>query len=421
MKFKQIENLNPLLFKLPVNKLRNGYFSDKDCVSAKDVLFKENNNSKILMEFSVNSAGVACGIEEAVLILKLCTGYYRDSQKAQDLFENLKQIDLKIRSTNNIDELKELNNKKLEITAELNNLWEDKSSEITIKCLNDGDRFEKGEPILIIEGIAKYFIYLETVIQGVLTRGTSIATAVDKIISVSNNKPILFYSARYDHFLNQTIDGYAAIKAGAFGVSTEANAYIYGVKSIESVSNTLIGCYEGLISDAAFAYDKATDNLIKRIIVVSWNNDSINDAIKLVNNFYNKYYKKDGKKLSDVIGSGRNKIWAVRFDNLINIRDFSVTPINSKSLGTSAELIWLARKKFDEFGLNDLKIVASGGFDYKKIKLFEQLKVPVDIYGVGSYIVNNKLKVSCEIIMCNSKLCARTGIIRKDSHRLKIR
>ena len=37
----------------------------------------------------------------------------------------------------------------------------------------------------------------------------------------------------------------------------------------------------------------------------------------------------------------------------------------------------------------DVKIVATGGFGPKKIRRFEELGVPVDIYGVGSSLFSN--------------------------------
>ena len=36
-----------------------------------------------------------------------------------------------------------------------------------------------------------------------------------------------------------------------------------------------------------------------------------------------------------------------------------------------------------------MKIVVSGGFNPEKIRKFEKLGVPVDIYAVGSYLFNN--------------------------------
>ena len=36
-----------------------------------------------------------------------------------------------------------------------------------------------------------------------------------------------------------------------------------------------------------------------------------------------------------------------------------------------------------------MKIVVSGGFNPEKIRKFEKLEVPVDIYAVGSYLFSN--------------------------------
>jgi len=36
-----------------------------------------------------------------------------------------------------------------------------------------------------------------------------------------------------------------------------------------------------------------------------------------------------------------------------------------------------------------VKIVATGGFDIKRITQFEQLGVPVDVYGIGSSLLGN--------------------------------
>jgi nicotinate phosphoribosyltransferase len=38
---------------------------------------------------------------------------------------------------------------------------------------------------------------------------------------------------------------------------------------------------------------------------------------------------------------------------------------------------------------HNVKIVVSGGFNPDKIRKFEKLEVPVDIYAVGSYLFNN--------------------------------
>ena len=43
-----------------------------------------------------------------------------------------------------------------------------------------------------------------------------------------------------------------------------------------------------------------------------------------------------------------------------------------------------------------MKIVVSGGFNPEKIRKFERLEVPVDIYAVGSYLFNNSNSTSTD-------------------------
>ncbi|MHB8928231.1 MAG: hypothetical protein ACYC9Q_11375 [Bacillota bacterium] len=40
--------------------------------------------------------------------------------------------------------------------------------------------------------------------------------------------------------------------------------------------------------------------------------------------------------------------------------------------------------------------MVTGGFNAKKIKLFEDLGVPVDIYGVGSSLLENSSETNCD-------------------------
>ena len=55
--------------------------------------------------------------------------------------------------------------------------------------------------------------------------------------------------------------------------------------------------------------------------------------------------------------------------------------------GVTPRLIELLRQALDRAGYGHVKIVASGGFDVEKIRRFEALGVPVDVYGVGSALV----------------------------------
>ena len=68
--------------------------------------------------------------------------------------------------------------------------------------------------------------------------------------------------------------------------------------------------------------------------------------------------------------------------------------------------------------MKDLKIVVSGGFDAEKIDLFEKLNVPVDVYGVGSYLLKEKIDITADIVEVNGKPCAKVGRKKGDLSRL---
>jgi nicotinate phosphoribosyltransferase len=101
------------------------------------------------------------------------------------------------------------------------------------------------------------------------------------------------------------------------------------------------------------------------------------------------------------------KLFGVRLDTSSNMRDVSVPPLGDKKLdnGVNPRLCWLVRQAFDSAWegwdltpawreraaayCREVKIVVSGGFGPQKIKWFEELNVPVDIYGVGSSLMSN--------------------------------
>lgn len=306
----------------------------------------------------------------------------------------------------------------------LNSLWVDKWDEIEVLALNDGDEAKSMEPVFVIEGNPVYFGYLETLLLGVMARASSTATAVKKVVNAAKGKPILFFSARFDHFWVQTTDGYAALKAGAFGVSTDANADYWGVESLGTIPHALIAAYNGNTSDAAIAFNKYVDGHVNRMVLVDWDNDVIGTTIKVAKDFYEHIYGEkpniDRGDLSKIIGEGKDKIWAVRFDTSGSLRDKSVIPKDKSSLGVNPEMVWRARRKFDELGMNNLKIMVSGGFNQEKIDLFETLEVPVDLYGVGSSLLKQKVDFTADIVEVDGRPCAKVGRKKGDFSRLKV-
>ncbi|MBO9323508.1 MAG: nicotinate phosphoribosyltransferase, partial [Roseiflexus sp.] len=101
------------------------------------------------------------------------------------------------------------------------------------------------------------------------------------------------------------------------------------------------------------------------------------------------------------------KLFGVRPDTSDKLRDVSVPPLGNRKLdmGVTPRLVFYLRQAIDDAWkrwtlppewvqpaqqwCRDVKIVATGGFGPKKIRRFEELGVPVDIYGVGSSLFSN--------------------------------
>jgi nicotinate phosphoribosyltransferase len=103
----------------------------------------------------------------------------------------------------------------------------------------------------------------------------------------------------------------------------------------------------------------------------------------------------------------RFKLAAVRPDTGSSMRDVSVPPLGDPELdcGVNARLVFALREALDNAwqGWNlprtwqpiaqrwcrEVRIVVTGGFKPEKIRQFEELGVPADIYGVGSYLLSS--------------------------------
>ncbi len=162
--------LHPSIFHLPVERMREGYYSDKYFVRTRELLLKDGHRPCVTMQVFGKAHAFLGGIDEAIAILKLC-------------------------STE----------------------WD----ELQVYALYDGDEIEPWETVLLIEGPYDAFAHLETLYLGVLARRTKVGTNTRRVVDAARPKQVMFFPARHDHWLVQTGDGYAAHIAGAIGVSSD--------------------------------------------------------------------------------------------------------------------------------------------------------------------------------------------------------
>jgi nicotinate phosphoribosyltransferase len=198
------ERLAPETFRLPVEKIRSAYYSDTYFALTKELLEAEDEHPPVTMQVFAKRAGLLGGIDEAVAVLRLCSG-----RRLGD------------------------------------GSWEDGWPALKVRALGEGDPVEPWETVMTIEGDYSLFAHLETVYLGTLARRSLVMTNVRRVVDAAAGKSVLFFPARHDHWLVQTGDGWAAHVAGAIGVSTDANASWWGGRGTGTIPHALIAVYGG--------------------------------------------------------------------------------------------------------------------------------------------------------------------------------
>jgi nicotinate phosphoribosyltransferase len=349
---------DPAVFDLPVEKIRTGYYSDQYFNYTKAVVESMERKPYVTMQVFQKNHAVLGGIDEAIAVLKLCAG------------EAVPMLDGGM-----LPRPKGLPTP----TA-----WRDGWDELTVTALHEGDDILPHEPVMHIEGPYHLFAQLETVYLGILARRTLIGTNVREVIAAANGKPVLYFPARHDHWQVQTGDGFIAHVAGVEGVSTDAQANWWGGKGMGTVPHALIAAFGGDTVAAALAFEEKYGDSTNVSVLVDFDNDCASTALRVAEAF-----KAQGKTL-----------WGVRLDTSESLVDRGLwgSMGQFKPTGVVPELVRLVRNRLDEYGHEDVKIIASGGFKVDKIKAFEAAGVPVDAYGVGASLIRGANDFTADVV-----------------------
>ena len=272
------------------------------------------------------------------------------------------------------------------------------------------------EPVIRVRGRYRDFALLETPTLGVLTRSSRVATNVYETLMAARGKPVLFFPARFDLHEVQAADGYAyniAIKRfnmdysheiGSF-VSTDAQGDWWGGAGGGTVAHAAIGSFLGDTAEVMMQFSRVSSSRIPRIALVDFNNDSVRDSLLVMEAMFGRYRELCDQ--GDETEAAKYVLYGVRLDTSGSLRDVSVEPLGDPTLdlGVTPRLVFNVRHALDsaweswslplawkaaarEYCRN-VRIVVSGGFNPERIRRFEKLGVPVDIYGVGSSLFNN--------------------------------
>ncbi|HWR43186.1 nicotinate phosphoribosyltransferase [Sporomusa sp.] len=233
------QRLSPDFFTIPVEQIKNGFFSDSYFMRTQEILVKDNHRPRVIMQVFQRQHAVICGVDEAIAIIKKCA-------------------------------------------HDPNNL--------VIHALHDGDHIEPWETVMTIEGDLANFSHLETVYLGVLSRQTKIATNVHRVVKAANGKPVLFFPSRFDHYAVQASDGYAAHIGGVYGVSTPANGSLWGAEALGTIPHALIAVYDGDTVQASKAFDAYIDPQVNRVALVDFANDCVGTSLAVAKEMGDKLW-----------------------------------------------------------------------------------------------------------------------------------
>jgi nicotinate phosphoribosyltransferase len=224
------ERLSPEVFRLPVERIRAGYYSDAYFNFTRQLLKERDMHPRVTMQVFQKHRSYLGGVDEAIAVLKLCS---------------------------------------------------DDWDALEVHALHEGDPIAPMETVMTIEGDYSVFAHLETVYLGCMARRSLVMRNVRGVVDAAHGKPILFFPARHDHWLVQTGDGWAAHVAGAIGVSTDAQASWWGGVGVGTVPHGLIAAFGGDTVAAAREFADRFADEMNVTVLVDFENDSVRTSLEV--------------------------------------------------------------------------------------------------------------------------------------------
>ncbi len=393
------KRLPPDIFKFDAERMRQGWYSDhyfNNITSILSILAEQGyrfqgtnaeltelgvqvsqvdvGNLEVDMQYFTRREpfSVVAGVDHALAMFKFCTGYL----DAQGTFVST-------------------------------------YDQLDIEAVHDGTKIAPWDPVIRVRGRYRDFCVLETPTLGALARRTRIATNVYKTLQAARGKPLLFFPARFDIHDTQPGDGYAyRIAVDTWNtdqkgnlnpfISTEAQGDWWGEKGGGTVAHGYLLCFLRDTVEAMLQFAEVIPPDVKRVALVDVNNDCVGDSIATAKAMFQRY--RDLTEAGETEAATRYILTGVRPDTSGNMIDKSVVPLGDARLdcGVNPRLIHNIRNALDTLAdeidvpenwkeraqqyFSQIQIVATGGFNPQRIAQFEALGVPVDIYGVGSYL-----------------------------------
>lgn len=221
----------------------------------------------------------------------------------------------------------------------------------TVRAVAEGTPVFAEEPILEVEAPIAEAQIAETFLLNQITVQTTLATKAARCREAAGGRAVVDFAMRRTHGIDAAMKlGRVARLVGLAGTSNVAAADRYGLPASGTMAHSFVQAFEHEIEafrSFADTYGNATILLVDTYDTPR----GVERAIEVAH---------------EMRRAGR-AIRGIRLDS-----------------GDLAELAAAARRRFDEEGLDDLAIFASGGLDEHAIDALVRAGAPVDGFGVGT-------------------------------------
>lgn len=226
-------------------------------------------------------------------------------------------------------------------------------------AIPEGRLFFKDEPVMEVTAPIVEAQLVETFIMNQINFQSLIATKAARCVHAAGARPVVDFSLRRTHGTDAGMKvARSSYLAGFAGTSNVRAGQHYGIPIVGTMAHSFVSSFEQEID--AF-----------RAFVASFPHNSI----LLIDTYDTLAGARKTVQVAKEMASRGEHLQGVRIDS-----------------GDLATLAFEVRKIFDEAGLNDVKLIGSGGLDEYDLDAFSAANVPYDSYGVGT-----KMGVSADI------------------------
>ena len=220
-----------------------------------------------------------------------------------------------------------------------------------VRAVPEGSIVFADEPLLEVSGNLLESQIVETMLLNIVTTSSLLATKASRLVKAASGRPVVDFGTRRTHGENAALQaarsGYVA---GFAGTSNVKAAAMFEIPAVGTMAHSFIQAF----GDEREAFDVYIDEFPDTTTLLVDTYDTLTGVEK-----------------------------AIRVAQTARIRGDAVNAIRLDS-GDLDQLSRSARSMLDSAGLQDVRILASGGLDEFSIENLVQSCAPIDAFGVGT-------------------------------------